>query len=190
MTDAQTRPTEPRLAPLADDELDEDQRAVLQPLIEFRGMALNIFRTFARHPRLLRKWLGFGTQVLMQSSLPARERELVILRTAWNCQAVYEWGHHVEIGLESGVTHDDIERIPAGPDAAGWADRERHLLRATDELHHDQCITDGTWTGLQATFDEQQLLDLVFLVGQYHLVSMALNSFGVPREEGVPGFPA
>jgi alkylhydroperoxidase family enzyme len=189
MSDVRPRPTEPRLTPLRDDELDDEQQAVLQPLIEFRGTALNIFRTLARHPRLFRKWLGFGTQTLMRSTLTARERELAILRTAWNCRAVYEWGHHVEIGLESGLTEDDVERVPAGAGAAGWSDRERLVLQAADELHDDQCVTDATWAALRAVFDDQQLLDLVFLVGQYHLVSMALNTFGVPREEGVPGFP-
>jgi alkylhydroperoxidase family enzyme len=183
------RPSEPRLTPLSDDEVDDEQRAVLEPLVAFRGTALNIFRTLVRHPRLTRKWLGFGTQVLINSSLPPRERELVILRTAWNCQAVYEFGHHVEIGLEIGLTDDDVEAIPDGPEADRWSERERVLLRATDELHVDQCISDATWPALSAELSEHQLLDLIFLVGQYHLVSMALNSLGVPREEGVPGFP-
>jgi alkylhydroperoxidase family enzyme len=187
--DARPRPATPRLAPLTDDELDEEQQALLQPLIEFRGTALNIFRTLARHPKMTRKWLGFGTQILMRSTLPARERELAILRTAWNCQAVYEWGHHVEIGEEAGLTEDEVRRVTAGPDDPGWNERERVLLRAADDLHEDQCITDATWSELTAFYDEHQLLDLIFLVGQYHLVSMALNSLGVPPEDGVPRFP-
>ena len=58
-------------------------------------------------------------------------------------------------------------------------------MRATDELHADQCITDHTWRDLSATYDEQQLLDVIFTVGQYTLVSMALNSCGVERDDGV-----
>lgn len=183
------RPTQPRLTPLADDELDEEQAELLRPLIEFRGTGLNIFRTLARHPKMARKWLGFGTQILLRSSLSARERELAILRTAWNCQAVYEWGHHVEIGQEAGITDDEVRRVTAGPDDPAWTDRERLVLRAADELHDDQCLTDATWAELTAIYDEHQLLDLIFLIGEYHLVSMALNSLGVPPENGVPGFP-
>jgi len=187
--DARPRPATPRLTPLTDDELDEEQQALLQPLIEFRGTALNIFRTLARHPKMARKWLSFGTQILLRNELPARERELAILRTAWNCQAVYEWGHHVEIGEEAGVTEDEVRRVTAGPDDPGWSDRERVLLRAVDELHDDQCITDATWAEVAAIYDEHQLLDLIFLVGQYHLVSMALNSFRVERDDGLTDFP-
>lgn len=184
------RPTEPRLTPLTEDELDDEQRAVLEPLIAFRGQPLNIFSTLVRHPKLTKRWLGFGTQVLLGSTLDARDRELAILRSAWNCQAVYEWGHHTEIGHEVGLTDDEIRRVTEGPDAAGWTDREALVLRAADELHDDSCLTDATWAALRAALSEHQILDLVFVVGQYHLVSMALNSFGIQPEEGTPGFPS
>ena len=77
-----------------------------------------------------------------------------------------------------------------GPDAPGWAPFERVLLRATDELHADAFITDGTWNELSKRYDEKQLIDLVMTAGQYTMVSMFLNTFGVPLDEGVPGFPA
>ena len=62
------------------------------------------------------------------------------------------------------------------------------LLRAADELHHYSCISDGTWAELAKRYDTLQLMDVVFAVGQYHLVSMALNSFGVQLDAGVKGF--
>jgi alkylhydroperoxidase family enzyme len=64
------------------------------------------------------------------------------------------------------------------------------LLRATDEFHHDAFLSDATWRELAARYDTMQLIDLVFTVGQYNLVSMALNTLGVQRDEGFPGFPA
>mgnify|MGYP003704700069 FL=1 len=48
-----------------------------------------------------------------------------------------------------------------------------------DELHKDAFITDATWQGLAAHFDTRQLVDLVFAIGQYNLVSMVLNTLGV-----------
>jgi hypothetical protein len=33
------------------------------------------------------------------------------------------------------------------------------------------------------------MMDIVFAVGEYNLVSMALNSFGVQLDEGLIGFP-
>jgi alkylhydroperoxidase family enzyme len=153
------------------------------------GPVLNIFRTLAQHPKLMKRWLVFGNHVLGRSSLPPRERELVILRIGWLCRSAYEWGQHVRIALASGLTQAEIDRIPSGPDAAGWSDLERALLRATDELHADAFIADATWAALARQLDTHQLMDLIFTVGQYNLVSMALNSLGVQPEPGLPPFP-
>ncbi len=146
-------------------------------------------RTLACHPDLLRRWLVFGSHVLAKSTLSDRHRELLILRTGWLCRAPYEWGQHVAIARQVGITDDEIARVAEGPDASGWDPFERLLVRATDELHADQCITDDTWRGLADVLDDRQLLDLVFTVGQYTLVSMALNSCGVERDDGVDEGP-
>jgi alkylhydroperoxidase family enzyme len=177
-----------RIPPLPESEWTPEVREVLGAA-QMGGRVLNIFRTLARHPKLLKRWLVFGNHVLFKSTVAARERELVILRTGWNCRAEYEWGQHVAIGKAVGLTDDEITRIASGPDAPGWSALDALLLRAADELHRDQRIADPTWTALAAHYDAQQLLDLIFTVGQYTLVSMALNSCGVQLDEGVAGFP-
>ncbi|MEY2451014.1 MAG: hypothetical protein QOD92_588 [Acidimicrobiaceae bacterium] len=131
--------------------------------------------------------MPFGGK-LLSGKLPSRERELLILRTGWRCQSVYEWGQHVIIGRAAGVTDDEIERLKAGPDAPGWDPFDAALVRAADELHDDACITDATWATLSARYDVAQLTEVPMVVGQYHLVSFTLNSLGVQREPGVPGF--
>jgi alkylhydroperoxidase family enzyme len=149
---------------------------------------LNIYATIARHPGLAKRWLVFGAHVLGKSTLPARERELVILRTGWRCQSEYEWGQHTRIAKAAGLSDDEIKRIAKGPEAPGWSERDVSLLRATDELHDDCCIAEPTWQALCKHYNEQELLDLIFAIGQYRLVCMALNSLGVQREPGTPGF--
>ena len=66
---------------------------------------------------------------------------------------------------------------------------DRALLRAADELHRDSEIGDATWDHLATRYDTKQLMDVVFTVGQYNLVSIALRTFRVPLDEGVEGFP-
>ena len=166
------------LPPLPKDQLDPDL-----PL--FDGKVLNIFATLGHHPKLMKRWLVFGNHVLAKSTLPAREREILILRTGWKCRSPYEWGQHVVIGRASGLTDEEIERIADGPDAPGWDPFDALLVRAADELHDDSCLTEATYRALAERYSEQQMLDLVFAVGQYHLVSMALNSFRVERDDGV-----
>jgi 4-carboxymuconolactone decarboxylase len=174
---------EPRLKPLPRDQWDDETKGLLGE------SALNIFATFAHHPKLMKRWLVFGNHVLAKSTLPARDRELVVLRTGWNCRAPYEWGQHVVIARTIGITDDEITRVSVGPDARGWSDEDAVLLRAADELHNDQTLTDATYAALATRYDVQNLLDLVFTVGQYHVVSMALNAFRVDREDDVTGVP-
>ena len=85
---------EPRLNPLPVDQWDDETRAALG------GNPINIFGTLARHPKLLKRWLVFGSHVLGKNTLSDRDREILILRTGWNCSSPYEWGQHVAIGRD------------------------------------------------------------------------------------------
>ena len=176
-----------RVRPLADEELDDQQRELLSGVLS-AGPTQNIFRTLARHPGLFRKWMPFGGK-LLNGKLPARERELAILRVGWLCSADYEWGQHVPIGRRAGLTEEEIARIPKGPEAPGWSELDRAVLAATDELHRDADVSDPVWARLAEEYDEKQLIELVMCIGHYHLVSFALNTLGVEREEGVVGLP-
>jgi 4-carboxymuconolactone decarboxylase len=180
---------EPRIAPLPPAAWSAEQRELLAPYLR-DGKVYNVFSTLANHPELARDWLGFALHILKRNSLPARERELLILRTGWLCEAEYEWAHHVVIGKESGLVDGDVDRIMQGPNAPGLAPRDRLLLRAADELHRDQQVSQATWDALGEHYDTRQLMDIVMTVGQYTLVSMALKSFGVQLEEGFAGFEA
>jgi alkylhydroperoxidase family enzyme len=177
----------PRIPPLSESEWNEEQREMLEGLRR-DGQVYNIFATLARHPELLKRWLVFAGHVLSKSTLPAREREIVILRMGWLCRAQYEWGHHVAIGKQAGLTDDDIKRIRQGPNADGLDSFEALLMRAVDELHSNTFIGDSTWKALTERYNTQQIMDLIFAAGHYKLVSMALNSLGVQLEEGFEGF--
>ncbi|MCW0197709.1 carboxymuconolactone decarboxylase family protein [Sphingopyxis sp.] len=180
----------PRIEPVDLDRLDADQRAALAPFLENDGgkvgggRVLNIFRTLAHAPKALTAFLAWGGYILSRrNALTERDRELVILRTGYNCRSGYEWTQHKRIGLGCDLSEAEIERIKAGPDADGWSDLDRAMLRATDELTGQHFVTDATWAAL-APLGDKGRMDLVFTVGQYTQVSMILNSFGIQVEEG------
>ncbi len=185
------RLAEPRLMPLGESEWNQAQAKALIPLKRYfkDGQVINILTTVARHPALLESWLTFGHHVLQASSIPARDREILILRIGWLCRSEYEFGQHTVVGKEVGLSDEEILRITKGPEATGWSAFDAALIRASDELHENAFISDETWKVLASKYDERQLLDVIFTVGQYNLVSMVLNSCGVQREPGVPGFP-
>ena len=177
---------EPRIKPLAESERNTEQQALLNRI---KGRMINLYPTMANSPKLADKFLSFGGYILSESTLPPREREILILRTGWLCQSEYEFGQHTLVGKRQGLAEEEIERITKGPRASGWDPFDATLLRAADELHADAFITDATWNALAKRYNQQQLMDVVATVGYYHLVSMSLNSFGVQLEQGVPGFP-
>lgn len=179
-----SRPTSPRVPPLELDELTDEQRELLSAGGELRN--LHIFRTLVRHPRLYRRWSPFGGVLLQRSSLAPRDRELVILRTAYRCGSAYEWGQHVRIGREAGLSDDEILRVAAGPAAQGWSNEDAALLRAVDELHDDHCLSDEAWSHLRARFGDAELIELMMLTGHYALLAGVLNSLGVQPEGPLP----
>ncbi|MHB8328203.1 MAG: carboxymuconolactone decarboxylase family protein [Acidimicrobiales bacterium] len=179
-----SRPLTPRIPPLAPEERGEAEAELLRAT--FLPDA-NIFSTLVRTPKLFRKWLPFGGQ-LLNGSLPARDREILILRTGWNCQSEYEWSQHVILGRRAGLSDAEIRRITS-ESSDDWEPLDSTLLRAADELHDQSFISNATWDELADHYDVEQLIELPMLVGHYHLVAMTLNSLGVALDEGLEGFP-
>ncbi len=179
---------EPRIAPLAEADWTDEIREILEPAKQ-QGRLLNIFTTLANHPKLFRRWMTFGGQLLFKSNLPPREREMLILRISWLTRGEYEWSHHVQLAEQAGLRDEEIARIKEGPMAQGWNIFDAVLIRAVDELHRNNFISDQTWAILSTRYDKTQLIDLLFTVGHYHLLAGVLNSLGVQLDEGVEGFP-
>ena len=151
-------------------------------------MDLNIFRTLAHHPALHDRFGRFGGYLLYKGLLPARERELVILRVGWRCRSVYEFGQHTVVGRASGLGDEEIRRAAtAGTD--GWEPRDRDLVDLADELCTTDTVSDGLWARLAERWSEPELLELVVVAGFYRMVSGLLNSVGVQLDEGTPGWP-
>ncbi len=181
------RLSEPRVLPLEESEWNDEVLKILKTV--GRRNLLNIFTTVARHPKLLKQLIYFGNQILTKSSIPAREREILILRIGWLCHSEYEWGQHTKIGKLCGLSDDDLKRIIEGPDAEGWDSFESALIQSVDELHIDSFINDKTWERLKEKYDTKQLIEVVFTVGYYNMVSIVLNTLGIQLDEGIEGFP-
>jgi alkylhydroperoxidase family enzyme len=183
------RLNEPRLVPLSESQWNKEQIEMLTPFKREDGSVLNVLSTIGRHPKLFDSFMKFGLYVLQNQTLPERDQEILILRIGWHCQAEYEFGHHTQSGKSVGLTDEEILRITKGPDEPGWSAIDAALVRAVDELFNDAIISDATWKILSEHYNEKQLMDVIFTIGEYNLVSWALNSLGVQLEKGVPGFP-
>jgi 4-carboxymuconolactone decarboxylase len=173
-----------RVAPLPAAEWDDAVHAALRMMPEERrnpAAAGNAIATFVNHPDLTRSYLTFSFYLLTRSTLAPRLRELAVLRIAHLTSCAYEWDEHVAIGQREGLSLDDIAALQRGEAADEF---DQTVLTAVDELVEKTRITDETWAALGERMDEKQLMDFVFTVGGYHMLAMALNTFGVePKKE-------
>jgi alkylhydroperoxidase family enzyme len=103
---------------------------------------------------------------------------------------VYEFGQHTVIGKRCGLTDDEIVALTKSPYDHDWSPEDRALIALADDLHADDCVSDGTWLALTDRWSEAELVELLVVAGFYRLVSGFLNSAGVQLDDGVPGFPA
>lgn len=148
----------------------------------FLGKPLHIHGMMAHHPKLLQAWMPFRNHVVSNSALTGRHRELIILRTAHNCQADYEWQHHVERGQLAGLEMVEIERVIDGADTNGWSPAEAALLNAADDCHRESQLSTATLEQLQQHFSDQQQLDIMVTVGMYKTLAMIIKTWEVPME--------
>ncbi|MGW1958067.1 carboxymuconolactone decarboxylase family protein [Streptomyces sp. NPDC001920] len=180
--------TRPRLTPLPEDQWDARTRSLLAIAPRDPGdRTPNIFTTLVRHPDLYEQFMPFAGHLLRDGLLPSHLRELLILRTAWNTGSRYEWGRHRPLARAAGVTEAEIDRITEGPATPGWTDLQEHLIRAADELNRGARLSDATWEVLADHFGDAELIEIVMLVGQYHLVAFFLNSADVELDAGFDG---
>ena len=135
-----------------------------------------IFTTLGRTRGLFWGWLHFAGRLMPGGRLPRRESELVILRVATLAGSDYELAHHRRLGTRAGLSPDEIDRVAQGPETAGWSERERLLLRATDELHHDRDLSDETWTELCDHLDDRRRIELLLLAGHYEMLATTLHT--------------
>jgi 4-carboxymuconolactone decarboxylase len=160
--------------------------ARVEPL---EGSGIAITRTFARYPKLAEPRARNSNYVNRGSKLLPRYREMLILRTGWNCRSEYEWAQHVGSVGRARDYGLDPARIAEGPTAPGWDPFEVALLQAADELYRDATLSDRTWTTLAARFDTAMMMNVIVTASNYRMVSMALNALGVQIEPGNERFP-
>jgi 4-carboxymuconolactone decarboxylase len=158
-----------------------DDVAQLLPLIAPPGREpARTMAILARQPELLPPFLGWAAALALQGVLSHRDHELLALRVASNCGSEFEWIEHVEYARAASLTDEEIARVANRVDDGTWTEAERALLGAADELTTDHDITDATWAILARRYDQPALVEILFVVGQYTMLSMVANAAGLP----------
>lgn len=181
MTDEQA--SQAGLVPIEKDDLSESTKEMLGE------WAYNLHRTLAYSPESLEKWMPFAFHILQENKLSVRDREIAILRVGWNCKSPYEWGMHERVARSVGFTDDDLEAICVGDKSENWSASEAAIIATVDDIHADSTISDATWRRLKPHFEPDELVDMVYVIGQFNLISVMLNSMRTPLEDGIAPLP-
>ncbi|MBT2187374.1 carboxymuconolactone decarboxylase family protein [Sphingobium nicotianae] len=179
----------PRLPPLKDGELTDAQEEIIGPFRKM-GADFNVARTMARHPRMLTAFRVWATYVMIdKNKLPEREREIMALRTAWRIQSDYVWSRHLSYARNAKLTDEEVVALKRPLGSHNWAPADLALVKAADALVSDFFIPDDIWAELVKYFDEEQLIDAIFVVGHFVMMGSFLNTAGVPLDPDVPYDP-
>jgi len=139
---------------------------------------------------MCQKFRALAGHFLSNNKIPARDRELLTLRTAWLSRGEYIWSaHHADYARRAGLTTEEVARVTKGPDASGWNTFDATLLRAVDELQASRFISDPTWKALGERYDDRQRLEVILTVANYTMLAMYFNSTGTQLPSGKTGFP-
>lgn len=168
-----------RIAPVEPQGADADTAALLDSVPN--GTESNFFRTLVRHPRIFKRWVRYAP-VLLHGEVPARDRELLVLRAASRADSAYLWSHHYSIALDAGLSEEEIARVARGPEDPQWSADDALVLRAADELLDSHTLGPATWDALAQRYNEHQLMEALTLIGFYFAMGYSLNSWGTELE--------
>lgn len=155
---------------------------------------LNVFRVLLRHERVAKAVNDLLLALLVQPSLDARLRELVIMRLGWSTGSVYEWTQHWPIARRSGLAEGEVLAVRDWHRDGGFGPAERAVLAATDETLRDGRVSDEAWAACVAHIgggdpNSPVLLELVAAIGLWRMIAAMLQTLGVALEDGVDPWP-
>ena len=168
--------TSPRIPPVAPDAFTDEQRELVG-----EWSSMNFTRVIVSHPELFRVLVPLIAKLIPGSSLPPRDREILVLRTLTLCDEVYEMTHHVAIARSAGMTDAEIEMARTG--SVGLASFDRTLMKAAEELSRDRYVGDETWRDLGKRYSAVELMEVVALVGAYTMMAMVTKNYGISLED-------
>ncbi|MCX4759412.1 carboxymuconolactone decarboxylase family protein [Streptomyces sp. NBC_01275] len=174
-------PEKARVRPVDEADLQEKTLASLAPYRDQDGRVYTIWATLAHHEDALRRYLVFSNHVLGKNTLPLASRELMILRIAARAGAAYEWDQHIRIARRAGLSDETILAAATGA-WDGLDELDQVLLAATDSLVERQGVDDELWSRLAAHLGVEQIIDVLYTVGQYLTIATVINTLGVQVE--------
>lgn len=174
----------PRLPPIEPDEFTDETRQFFDRWTGgyFKDADQHpVLRTFAHHPHLADLFSQLNVHLLTTNTMPVKQRQIAIMRTAWITDATFMWSSHLNTSVLAGLDPDMFGPLQVGSDDPYFTAFEAVVIRATEELVRDQEVGAANWDALMVEWSNQQMLDFLFTVGTYVTVAGVMKSARVQR---------
>ena len=168
-----------RLGPPDAGSLSAETRELLA-LTALHGRPPATIEMLTHQERLVGPFLTWAAALARSGRLPARDHELLALRTAHLLDSPFEWHEHAQFARSAGLSAAEIKAVERGPDAPAWVASDRTLLLAADQLVRDGRVSDEAYAALTEYYDPAELVEIPLVVGQYAMLSMLTGFFAIP----------
>jgi 4-carboxymuconolactone decarboxylase len=174
-----------RFKPLAYEQMTPEQKTLTDHVLAGdRGSMNGPYNVLLRSPEMGDLAQNYGAYMRFHSSVPRKLNEFAILMTArfWNSQ--YEWSAHRKYALEAGLSPEVIEGVATGKRPTSMQADEEAVYDFCNQLLNTRQVSDATFSAARAKLGERGVVDLIGVMGYYHLVSMLLNVDRYPLPDG------
>ena len=154
--------------------------------LEGADQDLTILRLLANSPTLLRPMVAMANALMQRASLPAADREVVVLYISQRLENLYEWNEHVPLSAAAGITDEQRTAIRGGaPIAPPMFTAGQQLgVGFADEILDTGAVSDSTWDALCRQWNVESALDLLFSVAFWGgMVPIVIAGLGLTGSE-------
>jgi len=174
---------EPRFPQLTMDQLDEKQKPLGEQIMKISSVGIGgPYNPLMRSPVLGQRLFDLFHYLRWETSVPTKLNEFAILIIGRQWRSQVEWYAHAPLAAKAGLAPEIIAELKTGKRPSGMGEDEALVYDFVTELTTTHKVSDQTYARAKKAFNDQQIVDLTGVAGNYVMVAMLLAM----AEETVP----
>ena len=176
---------EPRFPQLTMDQLSDAQKPLGEQIVKVSSVGLaGPYNPMIRSPVLGQRLFDLFHYLRWETSVPTKLKEFAILIIGRQWRSQVEWYAHAPLAAKAGLSPDIIAELKADRRPSNMAEDEALVYDLVTELTTTKKLSDETFARARKLFNDQQIVDLTAVAGNYVMVAMML---AMAEESTPPG---
>src|ERR1700681_2369374 len=166
---------EPRFPQLTMDQLSDAQKPLGEQIMKVSSVGLGgPYNPLMRSPVLGQRLFDLFYYLRWETSVPIKLNEFAILIIGRQWRSQVEWYAHAPLAAKAGLSPEIIAELKASKRPSSMAEDEALVYDFVTELTTTQKVSDETYARAKKVFNDQQIVDLTAVAGNYVMVAMML----------------